>query len=220
MAIAPLASASAPAQSAAASAGAKLSSNFDTFLTLLTTQLKHQDPLSPMDSNQFTQQLVQFSQVEQQISSNKNLEHLISLTKGQTGVSAVSYLGKTLTLTDGTGALTNGSASWTYAIAPGAASANLIVTDAQGKTVYAAPAQTGEGPHTFQWDGKTNAGKSLADGGYTLRVIAKASDGSTVASQVASQGVVSEVDLTGPEPVLMLGPVGIALSKATLVSGN
>ena len=80
-----------------------MSSNFDTFLTLLTTQLQNQDPLSPMDSNQFTQQLVQFSQVEQQINSNKNLESLISLTKNQTSVDAVSYLGKTLTLTDGAG---------------------------------------------------------------------------------------------------------------------
>jgi flagellar basal-body rod modification protein FlgD len=218
MAIAPVNSAA--AQSAASSASSRLASNFDTFLTLLTTQLKHQDPLSPMDSNQFTQQLVQFSQVEQQISSNQNLERLISLTKSQTAVSAVSYLGKTLTMTDGTGVLTNGSANWAYTIANGAATANLIVTDAKGKTVYAAPAQTAEGLHSFQWDGKTNAGKAVADGAYTLRVIAKAGNGNTIATKAASQGVVSEIDLTGPEPVLMIGPVGVPLSKAALVSGN
>src|SRR5215470_14788285 len=80
----------------AADAQKTLSSNFDTFLTLLTTQLQNQDPLQPMDSNQFTQQLVEFSQVEQQINSNKNLESLISLTKYQTNQSAVSYLGKDL----------------------------------------------------------------------------------------------------------------------------
>src|SRR6266446_9553353 len=91
--------------SAAATSQQQLSTNFDSFLTLLTTQLQNQDPLQPMDSNQFTQQLVEFSQVEQQINSNKNLESLISLTKNQASVSAVSYLGKTLTLTDGTGAL-------------------------------------------------------------------------------------------------------------------
>src|ERR1051325_6310 len=92
-------STSATSTSAAASAQKQLSGNFDTSLTLLTTQLKNQDPLSPMDSNQFTQQLVQFSQVEQQINSNKNLESLITLTKSQTATNAVSYLGKTLTLT-------------------------------------------------------------------------------------------------------------------------
>src|SRR5215475_8076699 len=94
--------------SQAQSAQQQLFSNFDTFLTLLTTQLQNQDPLQPMDSNQFTQQLVQFSQVEQQIDSNKNLESLITLTKSQTTTAAVSYLGKTLTLTDGTASLENG----------------------------------------------------------------------------------------------------------------
>src|SRR5262252_7667572 len=93
---------SAASASQATSAQKTLSGNFDTFLTLLTTQLKNQDPLSPMDSNQFTQQLVQFSQVEQQINSNKNLESLIALTKSQSATNAVSYLGKTLTMTDGT----------------------------------------------------------------------------------------------------------------------
>src|ERR1051325_236388 len=101
----PVSSSNSAAQGQAASAQKQLSSNFDTFLTLLTTQLQNQDPLQPMDSNQFTQQLVEFSQVEQQINSNQNLESLISLTKNQTSQSAVSYLGKTLTLTDGTAAL-------------------------------------------------------------------------------------------------------------------
>jgi hypothetical protein len=60
----------------------------------------------------------------------------------------------------------------------------------------------------------------LGDGAYTLRVIAKAGDGSTIAAQAASQGVVSAIDLTGPEPLLMIGPVGVPLSKAALVSGH
>src|SRR5215469_6276624 len=89
-----------PTPSVATSSKKQLSANFDTFLTLLTTQLQNQDPLQPMDSNQFTQQLVQFSQVEQQINSNQNLETLISATKNQTSQSAVSYLGKSLTIKD------------------------------------------------------------------------------------------------------------------------
>src|SRR5258706_3924220 len=113
--------------SAAQRAQKQLSTNFNTFLTLLTTQLKNQDPLSPMDSNQFTQQLVQFSQVEQQIDSNKNLESLISLTKTQTTTNAVSYLGKTLTITDGTAALQNGAAKWAYSLPSDAASTKLMI---------------------------------------------------------------------------------------------
>src|SRR5579872_4398386 len=92
----------------------QLSSNFSTFLTLLTTQLKNQDPTSPMDSNQFTQQLVEFSQVEQQINTNSNLNTLITQGQTQIGAYATSYLGKTVSVTNGNAALSNGSATWTY----------------------------------------------------------------------------------------------------------
>src|ERR1700746_1550917 len=87
-----------------------IASNFTTFLTLLTTQLQNQDPLSPMDSNQFTQQLVQFSQVEQQINTNDNLKSLITQGANQTGAYAVSYLGKAVTIAGGNAPLANGQA--------------------------------------------------------------------------------------------------------------
>src|ERR1043165_3489997 len=87
----------------------QLSSNFSTFLTLLTTQLQNQDPLSPMDSNQFTQQLVMFSQVEQQINTNDNLQSLIALNLSQTANSAVNYIGRILVMTNGEGSLQTNS---------------------------------------------------------------------------------------------------------------
>ena len=211
---------SAATASAAAKAQKQLSGNFDTFLTLLTTQLKNQDPLSPMDSNQFTQQLVQFSQVEQQINSNKNLESLISLTKSQSATSAVSYLGKTLTITDGTAALQNGAANWTYALPSDAAITKLVITDARGRGVFATTGETALGAHHFAWDGKDNSGTSVPPGTYKLNVISAAADGSTINSNVYSQGLVSEVDLTGPEPSLMIGSLAIPLSKATLISDH
>src|SRR5271154_1591718 len=83
------------------SAMQQLSGNMNTFLTLLTTQLQHQDPLSPMDSTQFTQQLVEYSQVEQQINTNTNLTNLISLQQTNSGAAAVGYLGKEVTATGG-----------------------------------------------------------------------------------------------------------------------
>ena len=211
---------SASTASAAANAQKTLSGNFDTFLTLLTTQLKNQDPLSPMDSNQFTQQLVQFSQVEQQINSNKNLESLISLTKSQAATNAVSYLGKTLTITDGTAALQNGAANWTYALPNDAAITKLIITDSRGHPVYATAGETARGPHEFVWDGKDNSRTSVPPGTYKLNVIATASDGSSLDSTVTSQGSISEVDLTGSEPALRIGPLSIPLSKATLISDH
>jgi flagellar basal-body rod modification protein FlgD len=212
--------ASATTQSSAQHAQTQLSSNFDTFLTLLTTQLKNQDPLSPMDSSQFTQQLVQFSEVEQQINSNKNLESLIALTKARSSADAVSYLGKSLTLTDGTAALMNGEAKWAYSIDNDAATAILTVSNAKGHVVYAAPAQTAAGMHSFTWDGKDSGGNTLPPGSYVLKVAARAGDGTAINTRIASQGTISEVDLTGSEPILMIGPMGIPLSKAMLFSGN
>src|SRR6201992_4363547 len=92
----------------------QLSGNFSTFLQLLTSQLKNQDPTSPMDTNQFTQQLVEYSQVEQQIDTNTNLQSLITQGASQNASYATSYLGKNVTVTGGQGALTDGKASWTY----------------------------------------------------------------------------------------------------------
>lgn len=206
--------------SAAATAKTTLGSNFDTFLTLLTTQLKNQDPLSPMDSAQFTQQLVQFSQVEQSINANQNLESLISLTKQRVGGEAVSYLGKTVTLTDGSGGLNSGNAQWGYSLGSGSASTHLVIADSKGRTVYAGVGDTAPGLHAFTWDGKDNGGTAMPDGTYTLSVVAKTADGTSITTGVTSQGVVDEVDLSGTEPMLKMGVLSVPLSKATLISGN
>src|SRR5579872_4818059 len=95
---------------------AQLSGNFNTFLQLLTSQLKNQDPTSPMDSNQFTQQLVEFSQVEQQINTNSNLQTLISQGQSANGAYAMSYLGHNVTVSNGEAALQNGAANWNYTL--------------------------------------------------------------------------------------------------------
>jgi flagellar basal-body rod modification protein FlgD len=215
------ASSSAATSSTSAAASQKeLSGNFDTFLQLLTTQLQHQDPLSPMDSNQFTQQLVEFSQVEQQIDSNQNLETLISLIKGQNSSFAVSYLGKSVTTTDGSGALQNGQANWTYSAGDDAAKTVLTIANGKGKLVYVGNGDTAPGGHVFTWDGKDNAGNTVPDGAYTLKAVSAAADGTPIATTVTSQGVVNEVDLSGSEPMLMIGPMAVPLSKATLISGQ
>src|ERR1700749_4009105 len=119
---APTTTPTATSQTPAASSGsgntpnamAQLSNNFDPFLQLLTTQLKNQDPTSPMDSNQFTQQLVEFSQVEQQINTNDNLKTLISQGQSAGSAMATNYLGKKVTITTGQAPLVSGSATWNY----------------------------------------------------------------------------------------------------------
>lgn len=210
----------APASTAAATESAaqkQLAGNFDTFLTLLTTQLKNQDPMSPMDSNQFTQQLVQFSQVEQQINTNDNLKSLISLAQGRSASDAVSYLGKNVSITTGNAALSNGQAHWSYALGSTAVASALTITDANGRVVYTAPGETAAGQHDFMWDGKDNSGAQLPDGVYKLSVTAQGANGA-VDTSVASSGTVNEIDLTGSEPLLMIGPMGIPVSQVAAVN--
>src|SRR6266700_7479340 len=107
MTVTPTASAAASTSATDPSASMKqLSSNFSTFLTLLTTQLKNQDPTAPMDSNQFTQQLVMYSQVEQQIGTNDNLKTLISQGGSNAAAMTTGYLGKKVSITNGNASLT------------------------------------------------------------------------------------------------------------------
>jgi len=202
-----------PATTASNSSMQQLSGNFSTFLTLLTTQLQNQDPMSPMDSNQFTQQLVQYSQVEQQIASNENLKTLIAQGMSQASVMAASYLGKKVTVTDGRAPLAGGTATWDYNLKNIAAKSVLAVTNAAGQVVYSGAAETAAGKHSFAWNGKSTGGQTLPDGVYTLNVYARAQDGSDVTAAVSSTGTVGEIDLTGSTPQLKIGPMSIGLSQ-------
>src|SRR5262249_39509482 len=91
-----------------------LAGNFDSFLQLLTTQLKNQNPLDPLDTNQFTQQLVQFAQVEQQMKQNQQLETLISIQKSTQANTALAFVGSTVAVDGQTAKLTNGLAAWSF----------------------------------------------------------------------------------------------------------
>src|SRR5436309_12156566 len=93
-----------------------LAGNFQTFLTLLTTQLKNQNPLDPLDTNQFTQQLVQFAQVEQQMKQNDQIATLISIEKSAQATTALAFVGSTVAVDGQTAAMTNGKATWTFTV--------------------------------------------------------------------------------------------------------
>jgi flagellar basal-body rod modification protein FlgD len=191
----------------------QLTGNFDTFLQLLTTQLQNQDPLNPMDSSQFTQQLVQFSMVEQQINTNANLQNLVGLTGANAGAGSVSYLGKTVTIGNGNAALIDGQTSWNYNLASQAANATVTVTNSSGQVVYTGSGTTTAGSNTFSWNGEDNNGNQQPDGTYTLAVNATDSAGGAIASTITSSGVVSEVDFLNGAPVLMIGPMQVQLSQ-------
>lgn len=215
--VTPTTSATAPATGTPSSLN-QLSGNFQTFLSLLTTQLKNQDPTAPMDSNQFTQQLVMYSQVEQQINTNSKLDSLVALGQNQSNTYAMSYLGKNVVLSNGQGALTNGAANWTYGLNTAASATTLTVTDSSGKTVYTAPGEITVGAHNFAWNGKDNNGNRLPDGSYTLTAKSTAQDGTTVTTSVASKSTVTGIDMSGSSPQLVLGTMEVPISSATLVA--
>ena len=218
-----------PASTAASTTGStsssqnamqQLSGNFDTFLTLLTTQLKDQDPTSPMDSAQFTQQLVEYSQVEQQIDTNQNLQTLISQGQSANGSYALNYLGHAVTVSGGQGALINGQANWSYTLGAQAANTTLTVSDSNGNVVYSTAGGTAAGTNTFSWNGQNQNGTQLPDGTYTLQVSATGANGSAVSSSVTSTGVVSEVNMSQNPPTLMIGPMSVPLSSVSAVNAT
>lgn len=171
-----------------------LADNFNTFLALLTTQLKNQDPTSPLDSNQFTQQLVQMTGVEQQLNANTLLKQVVSNTSN--GIStAVTLIGKNVKAASDSANLSNGQAQWTYNLSAAPADLKVEVLDANGTIVHAeAPGDLKAGDHAFTWNGKNLAGTQLPNGGaYTLRVTARDSAGATIASTNYVQGVVTGV---------------------------
>jgi flagellar basal-body rod modification protein FlgD len=196
----------------------QLSGNFSTFLTLLTTQLKNQDPTSPMDSNEFTQQLVMYSQVEQQIGTNDNLKTLISQGSSNAATMAAGYLGKKVSVTTGNASLTGGTANWTYNLSGNAAANQLSVINSAGKTVFTTAGQTTTGNSTFTWDGKDNNGNQLPDGTYKLTVTAADSAGNDIKSSVASAGTVTQIDMTVSPPKLVVGSMEVDLSDIAAVA--
>jgi len=207
--------------STTSTARTSLTTNFQTFLTLLTTQLQNQDPTSPMDSNQFTQQLVMYSQVEQQIDTNSKLDSLVALSSSQSTNLAMSYLGKNVVMSDGTGQLASSKADWSYGLANAANATTLTVKDSSGNVVYSKTVDASgntAGTHDFAWDGTKTNGETASDGLYTLVVSSNAKDGTKITTTVASKATVSGVDLSGSSPQLVIGNSEVALSSATMVT--
>lgn len=154
----------------------KLAKDLNSFLTLLTTQLSHQDPLSPMDSTEFTNQLVQFANVEQNIYTNKNLESLISLQEATQQMAAVNYIGMNVEAESNSLPLQDGAAYFSYKL-PADASQNIIsITNSSGNIVKTVTGETKAGTYKLAWDGKDSAGNQLDDGVYTLNFTTMAAD--------------------------------------------
>ncbi len=196
-----------------------LNQDFNTFLTLLTTQLQNQDPLSPLDTNQFTQQLVSFSGVEQQINTNKNLTQLISLQSASQTIDSLPLVGQSIEYNEPTAPLANGQATYIYTLPTDASAATLTIKDANGKAVYSEKADTDAGTHVFSWDGKNSAGVQLPDGGnYTLSVVAAAANSTAITANVASIGTVAGVGVVNGTASFTINGMTVPMSDLVTIN--
>lgn len=171
-----------------------ISGDFNQFLTLLTTQLKYQDPLSPMDSTQFTAQLAQFATVEQTTNLNTSMNSLLAIEKTNQTAYAVNYIGKNVFINSSSGGLQNGTLQFKYTLPSAADTSTLTVKNAAGETVFTTSGEKSAGLHDFTWNGKDSNGNQLSDGLYTLTVTAADSKGTAISAGVSTSGTVTGVD--------------------------
>lgn len=197
-----------------------LEDKYNNFLLLLTKQLQNQDPLSPMDTAQFTEQLVSFSSVEQMIQSNKRLEQLISLQSATNAFGAVNFLGNRVAIDSDRVSLKDGKASFQYEIDRKAAQAVLRVTDASGKTVLVQEANREAGTYNVDWNGKDAFGNQLPDGQYQVSVSYADEMGEIYSAKMTSFGVVDSTEITDGQVKLFIGSVGFPIDKIIKVTKN
>jgi flagellar basal-body rod modification protein FlgD len=167
----------AASESNSATAKAKLDEDLNKFLNLLVTQLKNQDPLDPMDANEFTSQLVQFASVEQQIYQNSNLEKMLSLQETSQISGMVDFIGNQVEFFSQNLPLADSHAEFSYIMPQGVAKGTINIANSSGVNVFYADADTTSGKHTVKWDGTDKSGNQLADGVYTLLVSGQDSSG-------------------------------------------
>ena len=206
------------AQTGAAKASKKIAEDFDNFLVLLTTQLQNQDPLEPMDANEFTAQLVRFTTVEQSIASNKNLEALLASANASQAAAAVNYLGTRVEATGTENELTDAGASWTYTLPKASEQTTILIKDSTGNVVFSTAGETNAGKHAFDWNGQTQNGTPVPQGVYRIQVTATQPNGDVVGATTGVVGVVTGVETVDGEQMLTIGGAKVPFDGVIAVS--
>jgi len=200
-----------------------LADNFDDFLKMLTTQLQNQDPLNPTDSNEFTSQLVSFTQVEQSIATNQNLEALIQLQsisqQNNEATVLLSYLGKVVGTDLNIGKLKDGQASWQLDFGVSPDSVTYDIYDSSGNKVHTIDSTTSQssGEYEFTWDGSLDSGGQSPDGAYYLVANAETASGDIVNVSYRFEGLAEQIETVNGVPVLMVDGVPLGLGNITTV---
>ena len=185
----------------------------DDFLRLLVAQLKHQDPLNPMQNEEFVAELATFSSLEQQIKQTELLKQLIAAQQGNMNSQALSMIGQEIV-----------AATETFDHVPGDQPSFLFEAPAGGEVVVTITSEAGTivrtdtvnvpsaGRHVYQFDGRYDSGSELAPGTYHISVGAKIdSEGETIEYPVFLTGQVTEVRFVDGQPVLSIGNQAVNL---------
>lgn len=197
---------------------ASLSDNFANFLQLLMTQLQNQDPTSPLDSNQFTSELVQFTSVEQQIDTNSDLSQLIQLTQASQVEQSAGMLGKPVTITSSQLSLQNGQATVNYDTS-NAEPVTISVSNASGAVLKSVNTTSQSGENSWTWNGQSADGTTLPDGAYTVTVTTASSTGQTSNVPFTVTGTATAVTNNAGTVDLSLGSLSVPFSSVSSV-GN
>jgi flagellar basal-body rod modification protein FlgD len=200
-------------QSKTQAAQTGLAKDFAQFLTLLTTQLQNQDPLNPMDSTEFTNQLVAFTGVEQQINTNQKLDSLVSLQLGNAYSSSLSYVGKNISYVSSDFYFDSAPAKITYALEGPAVQSKIRIYDEGGSLVYETDGSKNTGQQSFTWDGKQTDGTKAAPGTYEIKIDAVGADGKAVESTTVVTGNVRGVETQNGSIFLLVGDRAVSVSN-------
>jgi flagellar basal-body rod modification protein FlgD len=206
---------SAAVNSAASSAG--ISST--DFLTLLVDELQNQDPLDPTDTSDFVNQMSQYANFDQEQTLNTNLGNLLTSFNSLLTMNSINYLGHTVEVKGDTTSLQNGQATFGYSLTGAASNVALTIKDASGNTVWSGTGPSSAGMNSFTWDGTTNSGTKLPDGGqYTLSVTATDASGNSVYGYTTFSGKVDDVDNSSGSTMLDIGGVPVSISNVVGVT--
>jgi flagellar basal-body rod modification protein FlgD len=213
---------SSAAQAANTASTQQIAGNFDTFLQLLTTQLQNQDPLDPMDTSQYTEQLVEFASVEQQINENTNLQTLISLQQTSESTQAMQLIGSTVTVNSTTGTLSNATgqaASWSLN-SPSPGTGAVTITSSNGQVAFTGTTSLSSGNQTYTWNGVGNNGVTWPDGTYTLSVSATSATGSALTISSQASGTVTAVNVSQNPPQITVGGQSYPISSIQSITNS
>lgn len=198
------------------------STDYQTFLKLLTAQLKNQDPLAPMDSTQFVTQLATFSQVEQLVNANKGLTQLVDATGANTNRLDLAYIGRTVEAQTDRFSFDGKSAALAYAVGKDAKTVEVQIKAEDGTVIRRITGETAEGRHEIAWDGMQDDGKTAPAGTYLVEAVAKSEAGDTVDAAVVVTDTVKEVIFspdTGSAVLVLKGGGQVRSADVLKVSG-